>query len=67
LEYQPLSNEDVTVVLYNTMGSILQRKTVSGGTSLVELQFDVVAEKRGVYFIRIIDGRTTLNSKFVKK
>jgi len=67
LEYQPLSNEDVTVVLYNSMGSVLYSKIISGGTSLLELQFDVAAERSGVYFIRIIDGKTTLNSKFIKK
>jgi hypothetical protein len=59
----PGSGKESMLYLYNMNGNlILERKVQTGKTEL-----DVSDLKNGVYFVRVINGKTTVNLKVIKE
>lgn len=52
-----------TFVLYDMSGKTLVLKNISSGVS----QFDVSDLRAGVYFVKLVNGATTINQKIVKR
>ena len=57
--------EEVRVILYNTVGQVVERRVVSRSAGRYEVPIDVTGLSSGLYFARVTVGAVTKTRRIV--